>query len=152
MQFVRAPDENVYIAPFNLVEIVVSALTEWWLPKATYEFLNDCVMAFLYSPLLFVAAMFETSRAKRIRANRARGEDDDDVEEEWEELAGELDFESEGWAKVCDSVKPNLDDDQAVLEVRRLQKEVEELKALLTEISKAVGAKKEETEASGASE
>merc|ERR1712000_58930 len=40
MQFVRAPDENVYIAPFNLVEIIISGLFEWWMPRATYEFIN----------------------------------------------------------------------------------------------------------------
>lgn len=140
MQFIRAPDENVYIAPFNLVEIIVCVLCEWWMPRDKYEFVNDCVMATLYSPLLFIAAIFETRAAATIRSNRARGEEDDDVIEEWEEMADEFDFESEGWAKTCESVKPNMDDDPAVLEVMKLRKEVDELKAILGEISKAVGA------------
>ncbi|PHH92422.1 hypothetical protein CDD83_7491 [Cordyceps sp. RAO-2017] len=139
LQFVRAPDENVYIAPLNLFEIVISALFEWWMKKTTYELINDYVMGLLYSPLLFVTAYSETHTAHEIRRNRARGDDDDDVMEEWERLAHELDFEAEGWAKTCDAVKPNLEDDPAVLEVRKLRAEIGELKAALKEISKAVG-------------
>ena len=38
MQFVRAPDENVFIAPFNLIEIFCLALPlEWWMQKKLYE-------------------------------------------------------------------------------------------------------------------
>lgn len=135
----RAPDENVYIAPLNLIEIVISGLFEWWMKKRTYEFINDCIMGLFYSPLLFVAAYFETRTAHWIRRNRARGDDDDDVVEEWERLAHELDFEAEGWAKTCEAVKPNLDDDPAVLEVRKLRAEVDKVNAMLAEIGRAVG-------------
>lgn len=138
MQFVRAPDENVYIAPLNLIEIVVSGLTEWWMRKETYEFTNDCVMGVVYSPLLVVAAFLETRSAWRIRRNRARGEEDDDVVEEWEQLEDELDFDAEGWSKMCASVKPNVEDDAAVIEVKKLREDVEELKTLLAELSKAL--------------
>lgn len=135
MQFVRAPDENVYIAPFNLIEIVISALFEWWMSKKTYEFINDCVMGFLYSPLLLITAFFETRTAYAIRRNRARGEADDDIIEEWEQLAHEIDFGAEGWAKKCEAVKPNLEDDPAVLEVKKLRAEIADLKSLLSDIS-----------------
>ena len=38
LQFVRAPDDNVYIAPLNLVELFGLVLPfEWWLEKNTYE-------------------------------------------------------------------------------------------------------------------
>lgn len=141
MQFVRAPDENVYIPPFNLVEIVISALFEWSLPKHIYEVINDYVMAFLYSPLLFVSAYFETRAAHRIRHNRSRGDEDDDVVEEWEQMAHELDLEVEGWFKTCDAVKPNMEDDPAVLEIRKLRSEIDELKTLVVEISKAAESK-----------
>ncbi|KHN99330.1 potassium ion channel Yvc1 [Metarhizium album ARSEF 1941] len=139
MQFVRAPDENVYIAPFNLIEIVVSALFEWWMSKYTYEIINDYVMAVIYSPLLFVSAFFETRAAHRIRRNRSRGDDDDDVVEEWEQLEHELDMEAEGWTKTCDTVKPNMEDDPAVLEVRKLRAELEGLKTMLKEMTQYVG-------------
>ncbi|CAG9977925.1 unnamed protein product [Clonostachys byssicola] len=133
MLFVRAPDENVYIAPFNLIEIFVSGLFEWWMPKKTYEAINDVVMGIIYSPLLLVAAFFEIRKAGQIRRNRARGEEDDDVEEEWEQMANELDFESEGWAKTCEAVKPNVEEEPAIVEVRKLRAELDALKSMLSE-------------------
>lgn len=140
MQFVRAPDENVYIAPFNLVEIIISGTMEWWMNKTTYEFINDCVMGVLYSPLLLVAAYFETRTAYEIRQNRARGEEDDDRIEEWEQMGQDMDFESDGWAKTCEMARPNVEEEPAVTEVRKLRAEIEELKAALAQISQAVGA------------
>lgn len=139
MQFVRAPDENVFIAPLNLIEIIVSGLCEWWMPKHAYEVLNDIVMGVIYAPLLFVAAFFETRKASDIRRNRARGEEDDDVVEEWEQMAHEVDFESEGWAKKCEAAKPNVEEEPAIVEVKKLRSEIDDLKALLTEVTKAVG-------------
>jgi hypothetical protein len=138
MQFVRAPDENVYIAPFNLVEMVISGLLEWWVPKDTYEFINDCVMATLYSPLLFVAAWNERRDARKIRSNRSRGEDDDDRVFEWEQFNQDLDMEGEGWTKTCEIVKPNVEDEPAVIEVRKLRSEVEELKTMLSQLTNAI--------------
>ncbi|KAM0187452.1 hypothetical protein ACHAPQ_004299 [Fusarium lateritium] len=138
MQFVRAPDENVYIAPFNLVEMVISGLLEWWIPKDTYEFINDCVMATLYSPLLFVAAWNERRDARKIRSNRSRGEEDDDRVFEWEQFNQDLDMEGEGWTKTCEIVKPNVEDEPAVIEVRKLRSEVEELKTMLSQLTSAI--------------
>ena len=87
MTFVRAPDENVFMPPFNLIEIFLLVLPfEWWMGKATYERLNDIVMGFLYFPLLLIAAFLETRTAAEIRDNRARGEEDDDSIEEWEQM------------------------------------------------------------------
>lgn len=137
MQFVRAPDENVYIAPLNLIEIVISGLTEWWLPKHTYEVINDLVMGFVYSPLLVVSAFLEMRTAKTIRRNRARGEEDDDVVHEWEQMSGELDFEAEGWSKTCTSVKPNVEEDAALLEMKKLRAELDQLKRMVSEMSRS---------------
>lgn len=142
MQFVRAPDENVYIAPLNLIEIVISGLLEWWMPKQMYEIVNDVVMWIIYSPLLLVAAFFETRKAGDIRRNRARGEEDDDVEEEWEQMESEVDLESEGWTKICEAAKPNVEEEPALVEVKKLRSEIDELKAMLADITKAVGAGK----------
>ncbi|KAF9775103.1 hypothetical protein IL306_006823 [Fusarium sp. DS 682] len=139
MQFVRAPDENVYIAPFNLVEIIISGLLEWWIPKSTYEFINDCVMAVLYSPLLFVAAIFERRDARNIRHNRSRGEEDDDQIHEWEQFHEDLDMEAEGWTKTCEIAKPNVEDEPAVIEVRKLRAEMDELKAMLYQLTNSKG-------------
>ncbi|KAI1499238.1 hypothetical protein F5X99DRAFT_290908 [Biscogniauxia marginata] len=137
MQFVRAPDENVFIAPFNLIEVFLLIIPfEWWMPKRQYERLNDIIMAILYSPLLFCAALFEVGTAKDIRQNRKRGEEDDDTEEEWEQMVGEVDFEGEGWAKKVAECKPNVEDDPAVVEIKKLRVEVDKLKALLEDLGK----------------
>lgn len=135
MQFVRAPDENVFIAPLNLVELFFLIIPlEWWMPRETYAKLNDYVMAILYSPLLFIAAYFERRSAAAVKSNRRRGEEDDDTTEEWEQMAGEVDFEGEGWDKKVAIAKPNVEDDAATVEVKQLRDEVKELKQLLLQL------------------
>jgi hypothetical protein len=135
MQFVRAPDENVFIAPFNLIELFCLILPfEWWLPKHRYERLNDIVMSIIYSPLLVITAFMETRQAHRVSLNRRRGEEDDDVVHEWEQVLHECDFESDGWDKKVQQTKPNVEFDTAVLEVRKLNEEVTMLKELLLEM------------------
>ena len=132
MQFVRAPDENVFIAPLNLIEIFCLIIPlEWWMPRNMYAKLNDYVMAVIYSPLLIVAAYFETRSAKAVKSNRRRGEEDDDTTEEWEQMAATVDFEQEGWAKTVQRVTPNIADDSATLEVRALRGEIKDLKEIL---------------------
>ncbi|KAH6631401.1 hypothetical protein F5144DRAFT_547516 [Chaetomium tenue] len=147
MTFVRAPDENVFIAPFNLIEIFgLVLLLEWWMDKKTYEHINDIVMGIIYSPLLLVSAYFEMRWAQDIRTNRARGDADDDTIEEWEQMVGQFDFESDGWKKQVDSAKSNLEEDPAVSEVRRLREEVEQLKEMIVSLHKAVAENKPKTE------
>ena len=135
MQFVRAPDENVFIAPFNLIEMLFLILPfEWWMDEKRYDHLNDCVMAVLYSPLLIVTAFIEQREARVVRYNRKRGEADEDVTHEWEQVLHECDFEADGWDKKVQNSKPNVEFDTAVLEVKKLQGEVRELKELLVKL------------------
>lgn len=115
LQFVRAPDENVFLPPYNLVEIFCLVLPlEWWMSKEKYAKINDMVMTVLYSPFMALIAFVETREAKRISANRARGEADDDETEEWEELLqlGEVDIEREGWCKKVKSTIPDVEEDR----------------------------------------
>ncbi|KAI9819321.1 MAG: hypothetical protein M1832_004026 [Thelocarpon impressellum] len=139
MQFVRAPDENVFIAPFNLVEIVLLVIPfEWWLPTPQYARLNDLVMATIYSPLLLITAYLESRQAAFVRRNRSIGEADDDTTEEWEQLDGEVDFESEGWRKKCAAAAPNVEVGRAVIEVRELSERVEEVRKLVVGLEEKV--------------
>jgi hypothetical protein len=132
MQFVRAPDENVFIAPFNLIEMFCLILPfEWWMDEKRYDHLNDIVMAVIYSPLLLVTALLEQQEAWIVKENRRRGEEDEDTTHEWEQVLAECDFEADGWDKKVQSSRPNVEFDTAVLEVRQLRKEVGELKELL---------------------
>ncbi|KAK6435519.1 Calcium channel yvc1 [Oleoguttula sp. CCFEE 5521] len=132
LQFVRAPDENVFIAPFNLIEIVCLSLPfEWWMSKNQYERLNDLVMGTIYSPLLLVTAFFETRTARRVRFNRKRHEADDDEIEEWEQMAEELDVEGSGWGKRVQETSPNVVTDAALVELKTLREELKEVRDML---------------------
>jgi len=146
MTFVRAPDENVFIPPFNLIEIFVLAVGfEWWMNKRTYERINDIVMGFIYSPLLLISAYFETRWARGIRVNRARGDADDDTVEEWEQMLSQIDFESDGWKKKVDAAKSNLKEEPAVAEVRMLREEVDKLKDIIMSLHQALNEGKGES-------
>ena len=137
MQFVRAPDENVFIAPFNLIELFCLVIPfEWWLPRDKYERLNDYVMGTIYSPLLLMTAALETRTAYSVRSNRKRGEEDDDTTQEWEQLSGEVDFEGEGWSKRVEQTKPNVETEATLVEVKELRKELQELKEMIGRLSR----------------
>lgn len=132
LQFIRAPDENVFLPPFNLVEIFGLILPfEWWLSKAAYARLNDKVMAVLYSPFMLMIAIAEARDARKVAANRAAGHPDDDETEEWEELQGEVDMTTSGWAEKVKKTVPDVEEDRCCQMVRALAKEVEELKKMV---------------------
>lgn len=129
MQFVRAPDENVFIPPFNLLEIIFLVLPfEWWLPRRYYANINDVIMAVIYSPLLLIVASLETREARRIRWNRRRGEEDDDDVQEWEHVAEEVDFDiDDTWRQTVRESTPNVSIDTCTVEIIKLQQQVKEL-------------------------
>lgn len=122
---------------FNLIEIFLLILPfEWWLPSARYERLNNTVMGILYSPLLLMTAYFETREAHHVKRNRSLGESDEDTTEEWEEMAEQLDFESEGWSKKVEMTRPNVETDAAVLETRELKAQMEVLMDLVKKMAR----------------
>ncbi|KAL4897342.1 hypothetical protein BDV59DRAFT_170342 [Aspergillus ambiguus] len=129
MQFVRAPDENVFIPPFNLLEIIFLVIPfEWWLPRHYYSRLNDLVMGILYSPLLLVTATLEVREARRIRWNRRRGEEDDDDVQEWEHVAEEVDFEvDDSWKLAVQETTPDVNANATTREIAQLKAQVEAL-------------------------
>jgi hypothetical protein len=102
-----------------------------------YERLNNYVMGIIYSPLLLLTAWSETREAHRIRLNRRLGEDDDDHLEEWEEVLGEVDFESDGWAQKVTESTPNVEVEVAVLEVRELKEQVQELMKMVQSLKES---------------
>ncbi|EXJ82570.1 hypothetical protein A1O3_06383 [Capronia epimyces CBS 606.96] len=140
LQFTRAPDENVFIAPLNLIELFFLIIPfEWWMDRYHYGRLNDYVMAVIYSPLLLGTAALEAREAQSVRNNRKRGEEDDDTVEEWEELEDELDFEAEGWEKKVRTTKPIVEVDTDVQEIRQLKEQVKELHHMIRALSPEVG-------------
>lgn len=142
LQFVRAPDENVFIPPFNLIETFLLVLPfEWWMPRKAYQKLNDQVMLVIYSPLLLITAWLEVKEAHKIRAARRRGESDEDRIEEWEQLGAngwqpELE---DSWAKKVTDAKPDVATDAAVIEVRELKGKISELIKVVEALQAKVG-------------
>ncbi|RAL07673.1 putative potassium ion channel Yvc1 [Aspergillus homomorphus CBS 101889] len=126
MQFVRAPDENVFIPPFNLLEIIFLVLPfEWWLPRQYYAKVNDVIMGIIYSPILLVTAFLEVRDARRIIWNRRNGAEDDDSVQEWEHAAGEVNFDIDDvWRQSVQETAPNLEVDSTTAELVQLKEQV----------------------------
>jgi hypothetical protein len=98
LRFVRAPDENVFIPPLNLVEIVCLIVPfSWWLDPSLYEKLAVSAMTIIYSPFLLIIAIQEARAARRVLYNRSKGVEDDanENDEEWDLLDGYYDNEEE---------------------------------------------------------
>ncbi|EAW21222.1 putative potassium ion channel Yvc1 [Aspergillus fischeri NRRL 181] len=133
MQFVRAPDENVFIPPFNLLEIIFLVLPfEWWMPREHYAKLNEVIMGIIYSPLLLIIATLETREARRIRWNRRQGEEDDDVVHEWEDVAEEVDFDvDDTWRLAVRDTTPDPNAENCTLEIIQLREQIKELTAVV---------------------
>lgn len=91
LRFVRAPDENVYVPPLNLFELVFSTLPfEWWLSDEKFQKLNEIYLTAIYSPVLIFTAYKECRTARRIHYNRMRGLADDanERDQEWDLMDG----------------------------------------------------------------
>lgn len=135
LQFVRAPDENVFLPPFNLIEIFLLILPfEWWLPKRAYMKLNDWVMMVLYLPLMVIIAFIETSEARQVHGNRARGDADDEAVEEWEEMLGELgelEVMSGDWGDRVEKSIPNMEEEATVVGLRDLRSQMDMLAVMV---------------------
>ncbi|KAK9475091.1 uncharacterized protein V1510DRAFT_346603, partial [Dipodascopsis tothii] len=132
LRFVRAPDENLFIPPLNLIEIFGLILPfEWWMSRATYAHLNDVVMKIIYSPVLVGLAFYEVYMARRVLQNRSRGESDDDHTDEWDDVESEINLEGCGWVEKVMEVAPHASQDPALHETRHLQQQVQDLAALV---------------------
>ncbi|OJJ44404.1 hypothetical protein ASPZODRAFT_135228 [Penicilliopsis zonata CBS 506.65] len=142
MQFVRAPDENVFIPPFNLLEIVfLIAPLEWWLAPKYYAKINEIIMGIIYAPMLCVTAWIEMREARRIHRNRNRGGADDDEPQEWESIAEGIDFDiDDHWKETVDETKPNIQMDNCTLEVLLLKERVHELTRLVRTLTEGKSA------------
>jgi hypothetical protein len=60
LNYIRAPDENTFVPPLNLIEIIFLIPLEPFLKKSTYEKINHVVMTIVYSPFLVLIAFFES--------------------------------------------------------------------------------------------
>ncbi len=85
LRYIRAPDENVFVPPLNLIEFfLLNIPLYWWLPKKTFEKICYNVMLVVYSPILVFVSISESKDARRVGYNRLCNKDDDDNEVDYE--------------------------------------------------------------------
>lgn len=60
LNFVRAPDENTFCPPLNLIEIFFLIPFEPFLDSSTYQRVNEVVMRIVYAPALAIIAFYES--------------------------------------------------------------------------------------------
>ncbi|PWY99639.1 hypothetical protein BCV70DRAFT_200563 [Testicularia cyperi] len=64
ISMVRAPDQHVYLPPFNLLEAFIIAPMEWVVSTSTYTSLNYWVQSVLFSAPLMLIAWYESRLAQ----------------------------------------------------------------------------------------
>jgi hypothetical protein len=101
--------------------------------KDQYRRLNNVVMSIIYFPLLLITSWIEVRAAYRIQCNRQNGDGDDRIQQEWESLIAEVDFDinEQNWDEVVRETKPNVEVSTAVLEIRELKAQVNTLTEIL---------------------
>lgn len=103
LRYIRAPDQNLYVPPLNLIELVIS-LVGWVLPKRAFDDLNYYVMLIIYSPFLVYITTDELSNARRIQYNRYKGQSDDanETDTEWDLTDG---FDGDMTTNLVDEIR-----------------------------------------------
>lgn len=76
LRFIRAPDEDVYVPPLNVIEITTFPLLSLLSEKYRTP-LKTVIMTIIYSPILLICSVVEVKMARRIKYNRLRGLPDD---------------------------------------------------------------------------
>ncbi|EGW32982.1 uncharacterized protein SPAPADRAFT_137741 [Spathaspora passalidarum NRRL Y-27907] len=112
LRYIRAPDQDLYVPPFNLIEMVITPLG-WFLPHEAFKLVNYYVMLIIYSPMLAYITADELANARRIQYNRFRGLADDanEVDTEWDLTDGYDDTflpSSEGIRERTEEVREEL--------------------------------------------
>ncbi|CAI5757988.1 unnamed protein product [Candida verbasci] len=141
LRYIRAPDQNIYVPPFNLIELFISPM-EYILPTNMFKSLNYYVMLVIYSPLLLYITTDELSNARRIQYNRFKGLSDDANENdtEWDLTDGfsdanNVDSVQEGIRERNSQVNRELreqrqgerQDPEFMINIHSFEKEIEQI-------------------------
>jgi len=123
LEYIRAPDENTFCPPLNLIEICFLIPLQPLLHKTAYQKINQVVMKAMYSPVLCLIALYESKfQAIRISQNRLTGIADGESSLGWD-IELEFDAERTGWANKVKTTIPHIEEDEMTL-LRRLEREV----------------------------
>lgn len=87
LRYIRSPDEDLFIPPFNLVEFLCLTLPfSGWVPRRLFKRVNYIILLCLYAPFLIFTSIFEIRNARRVQYNRFKGLPDDanEIDTEWD--------------------------------------------------------------------
>ncbi|KAF7792876.1 hypothetical protein EIP86_003977 [Pleurotus ostreatoroseus] len=143
ISMIRAPDEYLYPAPFNLVEFFLIAPIEWLVSRETYAQINKMVMSVLFFIPLVTIGIFEAeldpSKNKWVKdwlANPDQGMDDSpearDPEVDGED-AERLKISKVPFEELIKVFPDTTHSSEALMlrEMAELRKQIQELKDLL---------------------
>lgn len=86
LKYIRAPDEKIFLPPFNIIEVfLLDVPLFWWMDRKLFNNICNKILVVLYFPLLFFISNYESKLAKRVVYNRSLRLSDDANEEnrEW---------------------------------------------------------------------
>ncbi|ORY85602.1 hypothetical protein BCR37DRAFT_377292 [Protomyces lactucae-debilis] len=127
LEFIRAPDENVFCAPLNLIELFLLPF-ELVFSQRFYNSLSKRVMFLLYWPFLVLIALYESRVLAYSNIVADQGDFNDD---DW---GDEIDEQTADWQKVVEKGLPAAESDMEILlELRDQIKELEEKLSQLQE-------------------
>ncbi|KIP12742.1 hypothetical protein PHLGIDRAFT_17507 [Phlebiopsis gigantea 11061_1 CR5-6] len=143
---IRAPDEYIYPAPFNLIELTLIAPWEYIISPRAYRRLNRFVMLALFCLPLLAIAIYETqldpSKNRWVHdwlTNPDQGLEDTveyrDPEVDGEDAAKGLKISTVPFEEIVKVFPDSTHSSEATIikEIRDLKKQLEELKQLLVE-------------------
>lgn len=92
LRFIRAPDEDVFVPPLNLIEIIMFPIIKI-LPKPWSGDITKFLMTIMYSPILLYVSIKEVRIARRVQYNRLKKLEDDanELDYVWDLTDGYLD-------------------------------------------------------------
>ncbi|KAH8094840.1 hypothetical protein BXZ70DRAFT_991717 [Cristinia sonorae] len=143
---VRAPDQYLYPAPFNLIELVFIAPLEYIVPTHTYKTINKWMMSIVFFIPLAAIALFEAeldpSKNKWVKDWLSHpdqgvigGAESQDPEVDGEDAERGLKISTVPFAELIEVFPDTTHSSEAVIlrEVRDLKQQIEELKKLISE-------------------
>lgn len=138
LRYIRAPDTDLYVPPFNLIEILISPLY-YLTSKRTFKQINRYVMLVIYSPMLTYITIDELANARRVLYNRYKGVPDDanEIDTEWDLTDGyDIDNNLSAWEGIRER---NSELNEAVRDQRIAENEDPEFPIDLHKFNEDVG-------------
>lgn len=104
LRYIRAPDQDLYVPPLNLIEVLIAPLM-FVLPRKYTKTIHYFIQLAIYSPILAYITIDEINSARRIHYNRYKGLADDanEVDTEWDLTDGYVDGNGTAWEAIQES-------------------------------------------------